>query len=437
MGKLLITGALMVPVDEDRPSFFNGDLLVEDGEIAAVSELPERIEAAAADVRVIDGSRLILMPGLVNTHGHAAMVLFRGFADDLPLNHWLEQKIWPLEEHLTADDIYWGTMLSIVEMIKGGTTTFADMYFFMNQVAEAVGESGIRAVLTRGLVGVGDNSAVSFQEGEQLYRDWHGRGAGRISITLGPHAPYTCPPDFIKEVMAAADRLQVPLQIHLAETAGEVEACRQEHGCSPIQLMDRLGLFQHKVTAAHCVHLDDDDIAIMAQKQVCVAHNPGSNLKLGSGVAPVSKLLDAGVTVGLGTDGAASNNNLDMFEEMRLAALLAKGIHQDPTLIPAGKALKMATADGAEALFLKNLGKLKEGCKADIIGISRDLPHSVPLHNPVAYLVYAAGAADVRLVMVDGELLLEKGEFLYLDEEKIQAEAARCAMRLIGRSEKV
>lgn len=434
MGKILITGALIVPVDEKRPPFFNGDLLVKDGVIAEVSEYPGRIEAAA-DVRVIDGSGLILMPGMVNTHGHAAMVLFRGFADDLPLKQWLEQKIWPLEEHLTADDIYWGAMLSIVEMLKGGTTTFADMYFFMNQVAEAVGESGMRAVLTRGLVGVGDNSAASLQEGEQFYRDWHGRGAGRISVTLGPHAPYTCPPDFLKKVLAAAERLQVPLQIHLAETAGEVEASRQEHGCSPIQLMDRLGLFEYRVTAAHCVHLDNEDIKLLAQKQVGVAHNPGSNLKLGSGVAPVSKLLEAGVTVGLGTDGAASNNNLDMFEEMRLAALLAKGIQQDPTLLPAEKALQMATADGAEALFLEKLGRLKEGYKADIIGLRRDLPHLTPLHDPAAHLVYAAGAADVRLVMVDGEMLLENGEFLYLDEEKIKAEATRCAMRLTGRSE--
>ncbi|HOL18057.1 MAG TPA: amidohydrolase [Bacillota bacterium] len=435
MANTLITGAIIVPVDEARPAFFHGDLLVEGGFIKKISEYPEKITPEEG-ARVIDGSRLFLMPGLINTHGHAAMSLFRGFADDLPLQEWLEKKIWPIEERLSGDDVYWGSMLSIVEMIKGGTTTFADMYFFMDRVAEAAAECGIRAVLCRGLIGVGENSAAALAEGEQLYRDWHGRGAGRITVTLGPHAPYTCPPKFLKEVMASAQKLGAALQIHLSETAGEVEANRREHGCSPVVLLSKLGLFEHKVTAAHCVHLDDEDIAILAQKQVRVAHNPGSNLKLGSGVAPLHKLLEASVTVGLGTDGAASNNNLDMFEEMRLSALLAKGISYNPALLPAGKALELATAGGAEALFLEKLGRLKEGYRADIAGISRDLPHATPLHDAVAHLVYSAAAADVRLVMVDGELILENGELLYLDEEKIKAEAARCAARLSGRTEK-
>ena len=434
MSNVLFAGAMIVPVDESRPGFFAGDILVEDGNILKISEFPERI-AAKQEVKVIDAGRLILMPGMVNAHGHAAMVLFRGYADDLPLKEWLEQKIWPMEANLTNEDIYWGTLLSIVEMIKGGTTTFADMYFYMDQVAQAVGESGIRAVLCRGLIGAGENSAASLQEGEQFFRDWHGRGAGRINVTLGPHAPYTCPPEFLKKVISVAERLQLPLQIHLSETAGEVEACRQEYGCSPVVLMEQLGLFEQKVTAAHCVHLDDEDIQILARKQVRVAHNPGSNLKLGSGVAPVAKLLAAGVTVGIGTDGAASNNNLDMFEEMRLAALLAKGINRDPTLIPTDKALRMATAGGAAALFLEKTGQLKEGFRADIIGLSRELPHAVPLHDLPAHLLYSAGAADVRLVMVDGEIILEKGELLYLDEEKIKAEAAARAAKVTGRSE--
>jgi len=435
MAKTLFQGALIVSVDDSRPDFFTGDLLVENGCITRISEFPERIEFGQ-EVKVFAADRLILMPGMINTHGHAAMVLFRGFADDLPLKEWLEQKIWPAESNLNGDDIYWGTLLSIVEMIKGGTTTFADMYFFMNQVAEAVGESGLRAVLCRGLIGVGQNSDSSLQEAQQLYRDWHGRGAGRINITLGPHAPYTCPPEFLKKVISVAEKMQVPLQIHLSETAGEVESSVSLNGCSPVVLMDRSGLFEQRVTAAHCVHLDDADIEIMARKQVRVAHNPGSNLKLGSGVAPVHKMLAAGVKVALGTDGAASNNNLDMFEEMRLAALLAKGTCLEPTLIPAKTALKMATSFGADVLFLEKVGQLKEGCRADIIGISRDLPHAAPLHDPISHLVYSAKAADVRLVMVDGEIVLENGELLYLDEEKIKAEASRCAARLVGRGEK-
>ena len=434
MGKTLLAGAIIVPVDESGPASFTGDILVEDGVIKKISRYPERVEPGEG-ATVKDAGRMILLPGLVNAHGHAAMSMLRGYADDLPLQAWLEQKIFPVEERMTADDIYWGTMLSIVEMIKGGTTTFADMYFYMERVAEAAAESGIRAVLCRGLVG-GENGAASLAEGEQLYRDWNGRGAGRIRVTLGPHAPYTCPPEFLKDVASAAESLEVPLQIHLSETAGEVEASKKEHGVSPVALMERLGLLTQRVTAAHCVHLDDDDIAILAGNGVRVVHNPGSNLKLGSGVSPVQKLLAAGITVGLGTDGAASNNNLDMFEELRLAALLAKGVGLDPTHIPAGKALEMATAGGARALFQNGVGRLKEGWRADIIGVSRDLPHAVPLHDPAAHLAYSAGAADVRLVMVDGELLLENGELLYLDEEKIKAEAGQCAARLTGRNEK-
>ena len=431
MGDILIKDTLLVTVDEQRPGYFFGDILVKGDKIARISEHPEKIDSKTAAV-VIDGKNLLIMPGLVNTHGHAAMTLFRSYADDLPLQEWLEKKIWPIEEHLTADDVYWGSMLAICEMLKGGTTTFKDMYFFMDKVAEAAAESGIRAFLSRGMIGFGDSAAKGLKETEEFIQNWHGAKGGRINVTLGPHAPYTCPPPYLEKVMALATTSGRPLQIHLSETKREVEESIAQYGASPIELVNRLGLFEHKVTAAHCVHVSERDIEILAEKQVGVANNPGSNLKLGSGVAPVARMLAKGIKVGIGTDGASSNNNLDMFEELRLTSLLAKGIAMDPTLINAKTALRMATVMGAEALFMDGCGCLKEGWKADLIGLRLDVPHLTPMHDPTAQVVYAASAADVDLVLVDGKLVLEKGELKTIDEAKVRAEAARCAARLVG-----
>jgi len=430
LAKTLIKNAILVPVDDQKPDYFFGDILITDDRITSLAARPDMLVESEAD-HVINGEKLIVMPGLVNTHGHAAMTLFRSYADDMPLKEWLEQKIWPIEEHLSGNDIYWGTLLAIAEMIKGGTTTFTDMYFFMERVAEATAESGIRAVLARGLIGFGDSAKTGLQETAAFIDNWHGAAEGRINITIGPHAPYTCPPVFLEKVIALAGRTGRPLQIHLAETAGEVNDSIREYGVSPIEMVYKLGLFDCKVTAAHCVHVSEHDIALMAEKNVGVANNPGSNLKLGSGIAPVAEMLQSGIKVGIGTDGASSNNNLDMIEEMRLAALLAKGISLDPTLINAGTALQMATGMGAEALFLEKTGRLREGFKADLIGLRHDRPHLTPLHDPPAHLVYAAAAADVNLVMVDGKILLEDGELKTLDEEKIRAEACRCADRLV------
>ncbi|MBM4236786.1 MAG: amidohydrolase [Firmicutes bacterium] len=431
MADILIKDTLLVTVDELRPGYFIGDILVKGDKISRISEHPEKIDSKAAEV-VIDGRNLLVMPGLVNTHGHAAMTLLRSYADDLPLQEWLEEKIWPIEEHLTADDVYWGSMLAICEMLKGGTTTFKDMYFFMDKVAEAAAESGIRAFLSRGMIGFGDSAAKGLKETEEFIKNWHGAEGGRINITLGPHAPYTCPPPYLEKVIALATKSGRPLQIHLSETKREVEESIAQHGASPIELVYRLGLFAHQVTAAHCVHVSDHDMEILAENQVGVAHNPGSNLKLGSGVAPVARMLAKGIKVGIGTDGASSNNNLDMFEELRLTSLLAKGIAMDPTLIDAKTALRMATVTGAEALFLEDCGCLKEGWKADLIGLRLDVPHLTPMHDPTAQIVYAASAADVDLVLVDGKIVLEKGELLTIDEAKIRAEATRCATRLVG-----
>ncbi len=433
MGKFLFTGAQILALDPERPDCFTGDLLIEGDRITAIREEAGLIEHRRAD-RVIEGRDLLLMPGMINTHGHAAMTLLRGYADDLPLKEWLEEKIWPVEENLDGDDIYWGTLLAICEMLKGGTTTFTDMYFFMDRAAEAAADGKIRAVLSRGLVGLGDSGGEALQEAASFQKEWHGAADGRISVTYGPHAPYTCPPDYLRRVMEEAAKTKSPLQIHLAETAHEVEECRRDYGCTPVEHLQQLGLFEHRVIAAHCVHLSDEDIAILGANRVGVAHNPGSNLKLGSGIAPVARLLEAGVPVGLGTDGAASNNNLDLLEEMRLAALLAKGSACDPTLVPAKRALQMATVNGAELLGLSDVGLLKEGFKADLIAFNLKAPQATPFFDPLAHVVYAAAAADIRFVIVDGEILVEDGCLTKLDEEKIIAESSRRAERLTGRS---
>ncbi len=432
MGSILFTGARIITMDEERAGGFTGDLLIKGDRIVAVSERLGDAERDGAE-RIIQGNDLLLLPGLINTHGHAAMTLLRGYADDLPLQQWLEEKIWPVEESLTGEDIYWGTLLAIAEMLKGGTTTFTDMYFFMDRAAEAVQESGMRAVLSRGLIGLDHGGEGALAEASAFQRRWHGGAAGRISAAYGPHAPYTCPPDFLHRVMDEADKTGSALQIHIAETAQEVADCRRDYGFTPVQHLHRLGLFERRVIAAHCVHLDEEDIEILAEKGVGVSHNPGSNLKLGSGIAPAAKLLEAGVTVGLGTDGASSNNNLDLLEEMRLAALLAKGSAASPTLIPAKEALQMATINGAALLGLSDLGALKEGFKADLIAINVKAPQATPLFDPQAHVVYAAAAADTRFVIVDGEILLEEGCLTGLDEEKIIAECAGRAGRLTGR----
>jgi len=380
--------------------------------------------------KTINGAKHIAVPGMVNAHTHAGMTLLRSYADDMLLMDWLENKIWPVEALMTKDDIYWGTMLATVEMLKSGTTTFADMYADMDKVAEAVEETGMRASLSRGLIGVVPDSAKKLQENIQLFKDWHGKDNGRIQVMMGPHAPYTCPPDYLKKVITAAGELGCEIHMHLSETEGEVSACLKENGLTPIALMDKLGMFELGTLAAHCVHVTDDDMKIMAAKHVRVAHNPQSNLKLASGIAPIPAMLQKGITVALGTDGTSSNNNLDMLEEARLAAFMHKNQSNDPTVIPAATALQMATVNGAKALGFENLGEIKVGQKADIVLYDMNKPYWYPRHDRTSLFIYAANASDADTVLVDGKVLLEKGELLTIDVEKVYAEANKCALRL-------
>ncbi len=429
---ILVSGAQVISPGEEPVVIQKGDVAVSGSRIAYVgpSPAPEEFRRGA---RVLDGSGLVALPGFVNAHTHAAMTVFRGFADDMPLMEWLTQKIWPSEARLDGDAVYWGAMLACVEMIRAGVTTFADMYFFMDETAKAVERTGIRASLSRGLIGSAPGADGALAEGTELCEHWNGACGGRITTMLGPHAPYTCPQAFLEKVMEAAADLEVGMHIHLSETEGEVRECRGLHGgMSPIELMDSYGLFEFPVLAAHCVHASDRDIEILSAKGVGVAHNPGCNMKIASGIAPVPKMIRAGVKVGLGTDGAASNNNLDLLEEARIAAFLHKLASGDPTVLPAGEALYLATLGSARALGLdRDIGTLEAGKKADIILIDATGPHMYPHHDMVSQVVYSARSSDVRTVIIDGEILMEDGAILLVDEEEVVARAEERAQALV------
>lgn len=433
MGNIIIKDTLLIPLDgeaREKP-WISGDIVIEGD---TIKELGRNLSEKYPGYEIINGKDSLILPGFINCHTHAAMTMLRGYADDMHLMDWLEQKIWPREAHLKEEDIYWGTMLSALEMIKSGTTTFTDMYFYMDLVAQAANQSGIRACLARGMVGYGDKAEFAMRESEEFVQKWHGKADGRITCMLAPHAPYTCPPEYIKRVMNLADSLGVGIHTHLAETKTEVQDMEKKFGMSPIKLMDSIGLFDGRhVLAAHCVHLSEEEIDILVKKKVGIAHNPESNMKLASGVAPVPRLIQAGAIVGLGTDGASSNNNLDMLEEMRTSALLHKVQAGDPTIMPAYQVLKMATAEGARALGMENLGMLKPGYKADLIMLDFHKPHLTPMYDPIANIVYAAQSSDIKTVIIDGNVVMKDRQVLTMDEERVLFEAERLGQDLIRR----
>ncbi|GIP58238.1 amidohydrolase [Paenibacillus sp. FSL W8-0186] len=429
--KLLITNGTFAVLEEQEP-VVNGYMLVEDDLITYIgSERPEGSENA----EVMDGKGLLFLPGLINTHGHAAMSLLRGYGDDMVLQKWLQEKMWPMEAKFTGNDVYWGTALSVLEMIKGGTTTFLDMYDHMDKVAQVTEESGIRGVLMRGAIGLcpPDVQKQKLDEAVAFARNWHGKADGRITAMISPHAPYTCPPDYIEQFVQAAHDLDLPMHTHMSETQAEVEQNVADYGARPVEHLLKLGMFSRPTLLAHGVHLTDEEIEVLAAHKVAISHNPGSNLKLASGVARVPELLKAGVTVSLGTDGAASNNNLDMFEEIRLAALIHKGVSGDPTAVPALEALRMGTEYGAQSVFLNNTGKLAAGMKADFIALNTEQAHFVPRTDYVSHVVYSAGPKDVEHVWVDGKQIVKHGACLTLDEERIRHEAQAAFEGLLSR----
>lgn len=403
----------------------DGALVIDNGYISRLltaDDIQEKEKERAIANDVLDGHGQLATPGLINTHTHIAMGLFRNYADDLELMDWLENAIWPTEAKLTDHYVKWGTQLGIAEMLRSGTTCFSDMYFFMDTTAQEVAKTGIRAVLSRGLAGVAPTAETALVENKQLFKDWHGYDDDRIKVMLGPHAPYTCPDEYLKKVIALSHEIGAQIHMHLSETKGEVENVISQTGKTPIAHMNELGLFDMGCLAAHCVHITEEDMDIMAAKGVRVAHNPQSNLKLASGIAPVPEMQDKGIIVGLGTDGSASNNNADMLEEVRLAATLHKARLYNPKAIPASVAWDMGTIDGAKALDYSDLGILQEGFRADIVLYDVSGAHWLPRYNDVASLVYAANSSDANTVIVAGNILMKDRSLLTIDEEKLRSE---------------
>lgn len=424
---ILIKNATVLTMSEEDKLMENTNITIEKGKIKSIGSVPEDFVAE----KVIDGTNKLVMPGLVNAHTHIAMSLFRNFADDLPFWTWLQDRIIPREEKLIPEHVYWGSMLSIAEMIRFGVTSFADMYFFMDEVAKAVEETGIRASLSIGLSDSG-NQEQKIKAVKEFYDNWHGKANGRITVMAGPHAPYSCGPSFLSKVIDMASEKKMGIHIHLSESKKEIEDSYELRGKSPIKHVYDLGLLDLPTLAAHCVHLSDEDIDILAEKKVSVANNPGSNLKLGNGFARIEDMLKKGINVGLGTDGSASNNNLNMFEEINLAALINKGYTGDTTSIPAGTAVKMATINGAKALGIdEEVGTIEVGKRADIIMLDLNKPHFYPRYNLVASLAYSAQGSDVETVIVDGKVLMENYELKTIDLEKVMFNAEKSAKALI------
>lgn len=430
--------AFVVTMDDDYRLFPDGALAVKGDSIVAVGTT-EEIESSHTTRQVIDCGAKALIPGLVNTHTHAPMSLLRGMADDERLDVWLMGYMMPVErEFVTPDFCRRGTGLACAEMIRGGVTCFADMYYFEDAVAEAVAEAGMRAVCSQAVLKFPSPDAESFEDSLAAARDLVGRWRDHPLIVpaVAPHAPYTCTPEILRASTEIAIELDVAVHIHLSETLQEVEQWRQAHGMAVIPWLAKQGLFEAKVIAAHCVHIDGEEIHALARAGVGISHNPSSNLKLASGFAPVTEMLEAGLRVGLGTDGPASNNDLDMFEEMRLATFVAKAVSGDPTTLPARQTFAMATRIGAEALHLGELiGSLEPGKRADLALVDLEQVHNTPhfarnSDSIYSRLVYTAKASDVTDVMVNGRWLLRSRVLETIEEAPLMARAADYATRI-------
>ena len=414
--------------DSTRKSAERGDIEISsDGRISGIVPV-----GSGAGELLFDGrGSTAVIPGLVNAHTHISMTLLRGLGEELPLMDWLQQRIFPVEDRMRARHIRGGAELGILEMISGGVTCFADMYFFMSEVADAVLESGVRAALCRGITGDSDEK---IDENLKLASEYAGR-EGRIAVQLGPHAPYTVPMDAMKKIAGAAAENGLGIHFHWLETEGELKSFSGEYGMTPTEYLKRTGLLNVKeLILAHSVWYPTEELHEAARDSITVVHNPKSNLKLGSGYAPVGEMLKQGVRVALGTDGAASNNRLDIWDEMRTAALMHKGYHRDPTLISAREVLRMATSDGAVGVGFKGVGEIAVGAMADVIAVDLDQPQYVGCDetNLPEFLVYAGSSRDVRATLVAGRLLYRDGEFKTLDRERIVARAKELRSEITG-----
>jgi len=423
---LVVTNGIIVTVDRDKRVIERGGVAIDGRDIVAV-DTADRIAAGYRGRDTIDASGAVIMPGLINTHTHAPMVLFRGLADDLALMDWLQKYIFPAEAKTVSPEfVRVGTRLAALEMIESGTTTYTDMYYFEDEIARATKAAGLRGVLGETIIQfpVADakTPADSLALAERFAKEF--ANDDLITPAVAPHAMYTDDTETLKACRALADRLHVPLITHLAETNDEVKTANDKYHMTPTAYLESIGFFGPRTLVAHAVHVTPSDIQMLAARHVGVAHNPESNMKLASGIAPVQSMRQAGVVVGLGTDGAASNNDLDMFEAMRQAAFLGKLVNDDPRAIPAPVAIEMGTIDGARALGMdKEIGSLEPGKRADLIVVSMSSARQTPMYNVVSHLVYVTRGDDVRTTIVNGRVLMRDRQVLSLDEPRVLAEA--------------
>lgn len=424
---ILVEGASVLQPDYTTKV---ADIAITDDKIVAVGEVPAGFVAD----NTINGKDKFAVPGFVNTHTHASMTLLRSYADDLALMDWLNNHIWPVEAKMVEKDIRVGGELAVLEMIKSGTTAFLDMYGpYLESVIDVTAKAGIRGVFSRGPIGFIPGQDKVLDENAVMYKNYNGTADGRITVAMGVHAPYTCPPEFCEKAAGLAKDNGMHMHIHMSETQDEINQMQEKYGKRPFKYIEETGLLDVPTIAAHCVWLDDEDFAIMKKHNIAVAHNPASNMKLASGIAPVPRMLKEGITVGLGTDGTSSNNNLDMLEEIRLAAILHKVNELDPLSVPAAEALKMGTETGAKAIWLDDTGVIAPGKKADIVLYDLNRPEWCPRHNLVSLLVYSASSASADTMICNGKVIMEKGKVLTMDEERILHEAQEAAMALVNR----
>lgn len=401
---------------------------VEGDRIVGIDEKPEGFEAD----REIDGKDRLLIPGLINCHTHAYMSLFRNCADDLAFTDWLFGNILPLEDKMEEEDAYWGAKLAMIEMIKSGTTCFTDMHMNINQTTRVVKECGMRAVISRGLTRDGESDESGerrLREALSEYEAW--KDCDRIRFMLAPHAPYTCDAGYLRYVTDVAKKHQLGIHIHLAESKDEIANMRKAHNCTPIEYVQKAGIFEVPVLAAHCVNLTDSDMDILKAADASIATNPVSNMKLGNGFANLPKLMEKGINICIGTDGAASNNALNMFHEMNMACLIHKGNTESAQCISAEDVLRYATVNGARALGMADqIGKIEKGYKADLVILELNTPSFRPLNNLVGALAYSASGAEVDTVIVDGNILMDNRELTTIDEYEVYEEVERRSERL-------
>lgn len=430
---LVIAADYVVTMNKDREVINGGAVAIHAGEILAVGK-QEDIRKHYSPRKWIDGDNRVVMPGLVNGHTHSAMVLFRGIADDLGIMDWLTKYIFPAEIRFVNEDfIRSGTQLACLEMIKGGTTAFVDMYFHPKEIARVVEECGLRAVIGAAVIeqesGYAKNFKDAMNKAESFIREWKGRNS-RITPAFAAHSAYTVTPESLKIIRRRANELGVGIATHLSESKAEIDIVREKYGDSSINHLEKIGFFSGPTIGAHVVWPTTEEIPILVKRKIGAIHNPTSNLKIASGFAPIPEMLDAGVAVGLGTDGAASNNDLDMWDEIRLAAYIHKGRLLDPKTMPAIRVLDIATRGGAAAIGLEEAGSLAAGKRADLIQVSLAASHLVPLYDVVSHLVYAVDAQDVQTVIVDGKLIMENRKVLTLDEQAVISKARKIAKNI-------